>query len=125
VSIQGRLINKNVEAYLEITRRRSGDMLDFYIKVNESTWYYFGYTPGVLQVLSSNKNFNEPLLEIKADKRHIKGVNGETPYDYSVASTDRKNKFLKRWEANNKGEISSTPNDEDSDSDSKKKKKKK
>jgi hypothetical protein len=125
VSVSGRAINKNVEAYLEVTRRRSGDILDLYIKVNESTWYYIAYNPGVLQVLSSNKEFNEGILAIKPDKRHIKGVNGETPYDYSVASVDKKNRFLKRWESENRGEVSTSDDEDDGSSDKSKKKKKK
>ena len=34
-------INAYVDGYIEIQRRRSGDMIDVYLKVDESTWYYF------------------------------------------------------------------------------------
>lgn len=124
VSILGRSINKNVEAYMEITRRRSGDLFDLYFKINETTWYYIAYTPGVLHVLSSNKAFNEPLLEIKGDKRRIKGEHGIVAYNYVVSTLDKKNRFLKRWAADNKGE-NREKDDEESDDESGKGKKKK
>ena len=39
-------VNVYVDGYIEIQRRRSGDMIDIYLKADQSTWYYFSYFKG-------------------------------------------------------------------------------
>jgi len=91
-------INKYFEGYVEIWRKRTGDMLDLYIKVDDKTFYYFGYTRGVMQVFSSdNLGFNEPIRNLKDAQRELKIPHNLTPYSFLI-STDRKMLMTrKRW----------------------------
>lgn len=88
-SINGRQIHKKVGGLLEITKKRSGDVLDLYLEIDRRNWYYFGYTRGVMQVQSSNIDFYNPIKELKAKDREMDTKRGETSYLYMLA-TDRK-----------------------------------
>ena len=51
-------INAYVDGFIEIQRRRSGDMIDIYLKGDKSTWYYFSYFKGVMMTQSGNNEYN-------------------------------------------------------------------
>ena len=55
-SINNTQINKRVDGLLELQMKRSGDILDFYLQFDRRTWYYFGYTRGVLQIIHPTMN---------------------------------------------------------------------
>ncbi|MGC8803910.1 MAG: hypothetical protein ACP5PS_09120, partial [Bacteroidales bacterium] len=55
--INGQWIHRRIDGYIEIWRKNSGDLIDIYLQPNGSTFYYFGYEPGKMMVLSSDKNF--------------------------------------------------------------------
>jgi hypothetical protein len=90
-------VNKKVDAYIEFVERGSGDIFDIYLMVNPETWYYFAYSPGGLQVLSSNRNFNQFILDLPEKDRRIRGGVGAASYIYSVSSTRRLQLFLDRF----------------------------
>ncbi len=89
-------INVYVDGYIEIQRRRSGDMIDIYLKANESTWYYFSYFPGVLMAQSSNSIFNATISDTKANDRKHPDSTVRSPYSYMIAVEDRLKRFLRR-----------------------------
>ena len=60
-NILNRKVNKYVEGYVEIVRKRSGDLCDIYLKIDDKNWYYFGYSRGVMQTLSSNAKYIESI----------------------------------------------------------------
>ncbi len=97
VTIGATQINKKAEVYLEITKRASGDLLDLYIKLNENTWYYFGYNPGSLQAVSSNRAFNGIIFDLKDNDRKLRTRFGQTGYIYSLAADRRPQLFLRRF----------------------------
>ena len=39
-------VNLYVEGFIELQRRRTGDLIDIYLKADQSTWYYFSYFRG-------------------------------------------------------------------------------
>jgi hypothetical protein len=90
-------VNKKVQAYMEFVERGSGDLFDIYLEVDQNTWYYIAYSPGGLQVLSSNRKFNEIVFDLKAGDRRIKGRAGQSPYVYSLAARRRLDLFLDRF----------------------------
>jgi len=92
-------LNRYVDGYLEITPKRSGDFLDLYIKINDNLWYYFGYTRGVMQVLSTEQKFTEPIQLMKPEQRTLKTRRRETPYTYLVSTTMKFNDFIQRFES--------------------------
>lgn len=95
-SINNNQINKRVDGLLEIQVKRSGDILDFYLQIDRRTWYYFGYTRGVLQILASNNEFIDRMKKLKPNDRRQKVTSGES-YIYMVSTDAKKNTFLRRF----------------------------
>jgi hypothetical protein len=95
-SINNKPINKRVEGMLELQIKRSGDILDFYLQLDRRTWYYFGYTRGVMQVHSSNNTFLDLMKELKPNEREMKTGSGDS-YVYMVSTDVKKNTFMKRY----------------------------
>ena len=60
-------VNVYVDGFIEIQRRRSGDMIDIYLKADESTWYYFSYFKGVMMTQAGNNNFNTIIANTKTE----------------------------------------------------------
>ncbi|HUV01167.1 MAG TPA: hypothetical protein VMW32_09410 [Bacteroidales bacterium] len=98
-------VNAYVDGYIEIQRRRSGDMIDIYLKVNESTWYYFSYFRGVMMAQAANISFNTILNTAKIKDRRDPNSNTKVPYTYMIAVEDRLGRFLRRMS----GEIETEP----------------
>jgi len=90
-------VNKKVDAYIEMVERGSGDIFDMYLRVDDRTWYYIAYNPGTLQVLSSNRKFNDLVMNLKESERKVKVGRGESPYAYSLAAQRRLDLFLDRF----------------------------
>jgi hypothetical protein len=89
-------INVYVDGYVEIQRRRSGDMIDVYLKADDATWYYFSYFRGVLMTLSGNNNFNTIIKTVKLNDRKHPDSSVKTPYTYMISVEDRLSNFLRR-----------------------------
>jgi hypothetical protein len=109
ISVGGKMINKYVETYIEVTKRTSGDLLDIYFKIDGRTWYYFGYNPGSLQTVSTNRKFNQIVFDLKANSRKVNTRPGETGYIYSLAAELRPDLFLRRFIAAEEDEQAITP----------------
>ena len=90
-------VNKKVDAYIEMVEKGSGDIFDIYLRVDDRTWYYIGYSPGGLQVLSSNREFNSIVFDLKEGDRRVKGKVGVAPYVYSLAARRRVDLFVERF----------------------------
>jgi hypothetical protein len=95
-SINGNQSHRMIEGYMEISKRRSGDLLDVYLKLDDRTWYYFGYTRGVMHVLSSNRDFNMVINNLKIKQRKMKTKRNEVPYVFVVATSRKIQMFLSR-----------------------------
>ncbi len=110
VRVGNRLINKKAEAYIELTKRSSGDLLDIYLVLSDKNWYYFGYNPGSLQTVSSNRIYNNIVFELKPGDRKVKTRLGQTGFIYSLAADRRAQLFLRRYVSSeeNGGDLSDT-----------------
>jgi hypothetical protein len=89
-------INTYVDGYIEIQRRRSGDMIDVYLKADESTWYYFSYIRGVMMTQAGNNAFNSLIANTKLNERKHPDSSVRVPYTYMIAVEDRLARFLRR-----------------------------
>jgi len=94
-------INVYVDGYIEIQRRRTGDMIDIYLKADESTWYYFSYFRGVMMTQAGNNNYNSLIANIKLNDRKHPESTVRMPYTYMIASEDRLGRFLSRMASDN------------------------
>ncbi|MFO7669974.1 MAG: hypothetical protein R6W31_09980 [Bacteroidales bacterium] len=90
-------VNKKVEAYVELVEKGSGDIFDIYLRVDDRIWYYIAYSPGGLQVLSSNRSFNNTVFNLKPGERRIKTNPGQAEYVYSLAAQRRMELFIERF----------------------------
>jgi hypothetical protein len=97
-SINGDQINRQMDGYIELTKRRNGDLVDIYLELNRRNWYYFGYTRGVMSVLSSNREFNTAIEEVKTSQRKMKTPRDQVPYLYSLSDPRKKAMFLRRMQ---------------------------
>lgn len=94
--VGGQPINAYVDGFVDIQRRRSGDMIDIYLKANASTWYYFSYFKGVMMAQAGNIDFNTLLSTIKIKDRRDPDSSVKMSYTYMVAVEDRLERFLRR-----------------------------
>lgn len=97
-SINGDQINKQLDGYIEFTKRRNGDLVDIYLELDRRNWYYFGYSRGVMSVLSSNREFNTAIEEVKTNQRKMKTPRDEVAYMYSLSDPRKKATFLRRMQ---------------------------
>jgi hypothetical protein len=91
-------VNRYVSGRLELQLRRGGDRLSFYLEVEPSVWYYFSYANGLMQAFSSDKIFNDFIINTKAENRSISAKDGEKAYSYYISTARRKDAFLKKTE---------------------------
>jgi hypothetical protein len=90
-------INKMVDGFIEITKRRSGDFMDIYLKLDNKNYYYFGYTRGVMQAYSNNSDFVLRLRDVPLKQRQMDVPKGETTYIYMVSSDSRMATFFRSY----------------------------
>jgi hypothetical protein len=102
--INGRWIHRKIDGYIEIWRKNSGDLIDIYLEPNSSTFYYFGYEPGKMTTLSSDKRFETPIHYLPERQRRMKVKRGEKPYLYTIASARKINLVRMRWKADKAAE---------------------
>ena len=94
--IGGQPVNVYVDGYVEIQRRRSGDMFDIYLKANESVYYYFSFVSGNMMTYSGNRNYNTLIAGLKPNARKHPGSNSRKPYSYMLSTQDRMVRFIER-----------------------------
>ena len=82
---------------IELVEKGSGDIFDIYLEVDRNTWYYIAYSPGGLQVLSSNREFNDIVFNLKPADRRVKAKLGMAQYIYSLAAQRRLELFMDRF----------------------------
>jgi hypothetical protein len=97
-------VNKQAKAYIEVGKRRSGDLFNIYLEPEDNHWYFFSYANGTMQVISSNKELNEKLTGLKEDQRVIKGEKGEPGYQFIIGTNDKKAVFLRKMKQLEAGE---------------------
>jgi hypothetical protein len=76
-------INKLVDGRIALERKRTGDILHIYIQIEEGKWYYFEYTRGNMNAVSSDDTWTAAIRDIKSDKRESKGEKGQQPYRFN------------------------------------------
>ena len=97
-NIDGHPLNVAVNGYLEIQKKRSGDIFDLYLKLSKRNYYYFAYTPGVLQAISSNNNFMKILASLKESKRKLRSGGNQPPYIFMAGVERKKIMFLRKMQ---------------------------
>ena len=89
-------INKYVDGQIEIIKKRTGDIINIYLELDNNNWYYFNYTREVMLAVSSNEAFNTIIKELKSDKRKRAGGSGEADFSYNICPPSKKTQFLRK-----------------------------
>jgi hypothetical protein len=90
-------INKYVKGTVEIAYKRTGNALTLYFELENKSWFYFNYTRGLMQSISSIGGYNDVIDKMKPDKR-TKKEKDQSDYEFTL-STDRAAKnFLRKLE---------------------------
>lgn len=106
-NILDRQINRLIDGYIEIVRKRSGDIMNIYLKLDDKHYYYFGYTHGVMQVFSSNDDFLGSMRKLTLKQRQLDVPKSEPSYIYMITAESTFGMFLRRYKAHLKAELSS------------------
>jgi len=102
-SILGEQVNKYYTGYLQVVKRRSGNILNLYLEIDRRHWYFFSYSSNVMQSISSHTDFNAILREIKDDKRKDDKEKNQAAYRYIISTSQKKNRFLRDMRGNEPG----------------------
>lgn len=96
-SVGKQQINKYLEGYVEIARKRTGDEINIYFEFEKGRyWYFFNYRNNLLQTISSNTEYNTLIREMKDDKRTDKSKKDEDEYRFIISNLRKKSDFLRR-----------------------------
>lgn len=87
-------VNKYVNGYVQLVRKKTKEKLMIYLELEESLWYYFEYNNGVMRVISSQDDFNAMITDLKPDKRESKGEKAQGPYSFMLGTERSKRKFV-------------------------------
>ena len=90
----GNQVNKYYDGYLQIVRRRSGDVMNLYIEIDRRHWFFFTYKHRQMQALSSMTDFNKILREVKPEKRKGEGKE-QKAYRFMISTQQTKARFLR------------------------------
>ena len=89
-------VNRQVGGTIEVMRKRSGDVLNIYLELDGANWYFFSYTRGVMQAISSNEAFNKIIREMKPEKKIAKTDDNKNLYQFMLSTERKKNDFIKK-----------------------------
>lgn len=97
-NIGNKQINKYVNGKVELIKKRSGDKLTIYLEIDRNNWYFFTYTRGMMQAISSDVDFNTAIQETKPDKRKSKAKKGQESYVFMYSTERKKKDFLRKFD---------------------------
>ncbi len=97
------IYNKYVNGFFEYHKQRGGDILTFYFEPAAELgnspgvpWFYFRYNRGVMQTISSVREYNATIRDIRTQRRRLDVERGETPYIYNLSPDYRPFSFFDR-----------------------------
>jgi len=90
------VVNRMVDGMVEIVKRRSGDIVNIYLELSPTKWYYFKYfvldRVGTMTAVGADgTELNSIIKVLKSKNRKISN------YEFSLGLEDDKNKFLQQF----------------------------
>ena len=89
-------VNRFVDGYLEILKRRSGDVFNLLIKTSDH-YYGFVYTRSTMQVVSDDGEFLASINALKSKDTKMKTKSNEPAFKYLVGTSREQNIVLERY----------------------------
>ena len=93
-TIGNKTLNKYVHGLIQIKKVRSGSRIHFLLKEG-GQWYFFSYANGVLQVSSSDRNFNDL---IKNQKQISNSGSMNNPFTVRIATPQKRINFIRNMQ---------------------------
>lgn len=97
-AIQRDLVNRVIDGYIEVGKRRTGDIINIYLELNPLVWYYFSYSNGIMQAISSNNEFNSIISNMKENKRTLSKTDDANAYQYIISTPDARMAFMRKMQ---------------------------
>jgi hypothetical protein len=94
-NIGANTLNKYMDGIMQIRKGRSGATIQFMLRHGKHQWYYFNYANGIMQVLSSDANFNDIIENLKEDKRVLNPNSNKKYYEYVLTTRTHAVNFLR------------------------------
>ena len=95
-NINKKQVHKSLKGYVELLKKRTGDIFTIYLEATEDKWYFFTYQRGLMQAISSDEDFNTIVKEVKAAKRK-QATKGGPSYQFIISSVRKKKTFLNKF----------------------------
>lgn len=89
-------IGRQLTGHLEIQRRRGVETLNLYLEADRYSWWYFNYSRGIMQAISSDAKFNDAIANLKPEKRVADTKKDQDPYEYMLSTDRKKAEFVRR-----------------------------
>ncbi|MCF6171726.1 MAG: hypothetical protein L3J66_12175 [Bacteroidales bacterium] len=96
--IAGKAVNKYVGGYIQLEKGRSGDAVHIYLELSRKQWYFFSYRYGIMQVISSDNEFNMYLEELSPGKRMLNPESDTEYYEYVISTRRKQIEFVRKME---------------------------
>lgn len=88
MSVYDKQVNKEFKGYMEVVRKRSGNIVNIYFEVS-GDWFFYTFRQGQMEAISSDESFNKILTE---------KTKGSTPF--SISAIKRKIDFVRSFQNN-------------------------
>ena len=88
MSVYDKQVNKEFKGYMEVVRKRSGNIVNIYFEVS-GEWFFYTYRQGQMEAISSDESFNKVLTE---------KTKANSPY--SISAIKRKLDFVRSFQNN-------------------------
>lgn len=95
--VKGDIVNRSLDGYIEIGKRRTGDVLNIYLELNPLVWYYFSYSNGIMQSISSNNEYNSIISSLNESKRSMK-TDDEFGYQFIISTPEARMAFMRKMQ---------------------------
>ena len=97
-SIDKTSVNKFVKGYVEVMHKRTGDAISVYLEPENQTWFYFSYSRGVMQTLSSQTAYNDAINKLKPEKR-VNKEKDKPDFEFMLTTDRAVKNFTKKFTA--------------------------
>jgi hypothetical protein len=94
-NIYDRQLNSVMDGWVRLSKKGGVDVLDILLKTEYGDVYFFEYKNNVMFSYSTNDDFNDLLIEMKAKKRRAEEKKGKPPYRFVYCDEERMEQFEK------------------------------
>ncbi len=94
-------INSVCSGFVEFAPRSSGTQMNIYLEFPDAetggrAWIYYNYKNGILEINSSDIDFNQKIESIKETKKLITDKKTNQTFQYALGSMNKRNNFVVR-----------------------------